>query len=136
MSIATSHDGTKIAYDKKGNGPAVVLVDGALTTRSSGSKPELIDMLSAHFSVYSYDRRGRGESGDTVPYAVEREIEDLETLIDEAGGVACCPVRGPLQQRPPMPSERGDSTSRNSPRQTHDVRPTALAPVLTGFFAD
>jgi pimeloyl-ACP methyl ester carboxylesterase len=78
VSIAISNDGTNIAYDKKGNGPALVLVDGALTTRLSGSKPELIDLLAPHFAVYSYDRRGRGESGDTLPHAVEREIEDLE----------------------------------------------------------
>jgi pimeloyl-ACP methyl ester carboxylesterase len=59
-----------------------------MQSRSSGSTPELAGLLSAHFTVYSYDRRGRGDSGDTQPYAVEREIEDLATVIDAAGGTA------------------------------------------------
>jgi pimeloyl-ACP methyl ester carboxylesterase len=89
MRTVTSKDGTKIAYDKQGEGPAVILVDGALCTRSFGSKPELVKLLAPHFAVYSYDRRGRGDSGDSKPYAVEREVEDIEALIDEAGGMAC-----------------------------------------------
>jgi pimeloyl-ACP methyl ester carboxylesterase len=88
MNIARSADGTKIAYDKEGEGPALVLVDGAMCSRSSGSKPGLVSLLSRHFTVYSYDRRGRGDSGDTLPYAVDREIEDIGTLIDDAGGTA------------------------------------------------
>src|SRR5258708_28462541 len=88
MRTVTSKDGTKIAYDKQGEGPAVILVDGALCTRSFGSKPELVKLLAPHFAVYSYDRRGRGDSGDTRPYAVEREVEDIEALIHEAGGAA------------------------------------------------
>ncbi|GHO87107.1 alpha/beta fold hydrolase [Dictyobacter formicarum] len=88
MNTVTSKDGTKIAYDKEGEGPTVLLVDGALCTRSTGSKPELVKLLAAHFTVYSYDRRGRGDSEDTKPYAVEREIEDTEALIDAAGGAA------------------------------------------------
>jgi pimeloyl-ACP methyl ester carboxylesterase len=88
MNILRSKDGTTIAYDKEGEGPAVILVDGALCTRSFGSKPQLVKLLGAHFTVYSYDRRGRGDSGDTQPYAVEREIEDIEALIDAAGGAA------------------------------------------------
>jgi pimeloyl-ACP methyl ester carboxylesterase len=79
-----SHDGTTIAYDEKGDGPALILVDGALTTRVSGSKAELVDLLAPRFTVVSYDRRGRGDSGDTPPYAVEREIEDIDALIDRA----------------------------------------------------
>lgn len=85
MNTVTSQDGTKIAYDKQGQGATLILVDGALCTRSSGSKPELVKLLAPNFTVFSYDRRGRGESGDTLPYAVEREIEDLEALINEAG---------------------------------------------------
>ena len=77
MNTVTSKDGTKIAYNKLGDGPAVILVDGALCTRSFGSKPELIKLLAPHFTVYSYDRRGRGDSGDTKPYAVEREVDDI-----------------------------------------------------------
>ncbi len=88
MDTITSPDGTTIAYDKQGEGPALILVDAALITRSSGSKPELAKLLAAHFTVYSYDRRGRGDSGDTLPYAVGREIEDIETLIDAGGGPA------------------------------------------------
>lgn len=84
MQTVTSGDGTKIAYDKLGNGPPVILVNGALAGRAAGS--DLARLLARRFMIYSYDRRGRGDSGDTRPYAIEREIEDLEALIDEAGG--------------------------------------------------
>ena len=86
MNTLSSHDGTTIAYDKQGEGPALILVDGALTVHSSGSGAELATLLATHFTVYGFDRRGRGESGDTLPYAVDREIEDIEALIDRAGG--------------------------------------------------
>jgi pimeloyl-ACP methyl ester carboxylesterase len=82
----TSRDGTRIAYDTWGKGPAVILVNGALSERSSNS--ELAQLLATQFTVYSYDRRGRGESTDTQPYSVKREIEDVEALIDSAGGSA------------------------------------------------
>ena len=88
MKTVSSKDGTTIAFDEQGDGPALVLVDGAMGTRSSGSKPELARLLAQHFTVYSYDRRGRGDSGDTKPYTVEREIEDIEALIGQAGGSA------------------------------------------------
>jgi len=88
MDTVTSKDGTTIAFDKQGAGPALLLVDGAMTTRSSGSKPELAKLLAQHFTVYRYDRRGRGDSGDTKPYAVQREIEDIDALLGEAGGSA------------------------------------------------
>lgn len=88
MFTVTSKDGTKIAYDKMGHGPAIILVAGAMCSRSFWSGPELAKMLARNFTVYNYDRRGRGESGDTKPYAVEREIEDIEVLIDEAVGSA------------------------------------------------
>jgi pimeloyl-ACP methyl ester carboxylesterase len=87
MNTVTAKDGTSIAYDTQGQGPAVILVGGALNTRLSGS--QLAQPLSEHFTVYTYDRRGRGDSGDTKPYAVEREVEDIEAIIDQAGGVAC-----------------------------------------------
>lgn len=87
-STVTSKDGTSIAYDKIGHGPAVILVAGALCSRSFWSGPELAKLLARSFTVYNYDRRGRGDSGDTIPYALEREIEDIEALIDEAGGSA------------------------------------------------
>jgi pimeloyl-ACP methyl ester carboxylesterase len=65
VNILSSADGAQIAYGKRGEGPALILVDGAMCSRSSGSKPELAGLLSARFTVYSYDRRGRGDSGDT-----------------------------------------------------------------------
>ena len=88
MNKVISKDGTEIAYDKSGNGPAVILVDGALCFRSFGPMGELAKLLSPHFTVYSYDRRGRGESSNSKPYAVEREVEDIDALINEAGGSA------------------------------------------------
>jgi pimeloyl-ACP methyl ester carboxylesterase len=88
METVRSHDGTTIAYDKIGEGPALILVDGALAVHSAGGKAELARLLAPHFTVYGYDRRGRGGSGDTEPYAVDREIADIEALIDLAGGTA------------------------------------------------
>ncbi len=85
MKKVQSADGTTIAFDQSGQGPALILVTGALNTRASSS---LAAGLAQHFSVFAYDRRGRGESGDTMPYAVEREIEDIYALITEAGGSA------------------------------------------------
>ncbi len=72
MKTVSSADGTRIAYGERGGGPSLVVVDGALSTYSSGSQPGLADLLAPHLRVYSYDRRGRGESGDTSPYAVQR----------------------------------------------------------------
>ena len=88
MEKVISKDGTQIAYDKQGTGPALLLVDGALCYRSFGPMPGLAQLLAPHFTVYYYDRRGRGDSEDTKPYSVEREVEDIETLIDAAGGSA------------------------------------------------
>jgi len=85
MNKVVSKDGTEIAYEKNGRGPALILVDGALCYRSFGPMTELARLLTPHFTVYICDRRGRGESGDTKPYAVEREVDDIEALIDEAG---------------------------------------------------
>lgn len=88
MKKVISNDGTEIAYDKRGDGPAMILVDGALCFRSFGPMPHLAELLAPHFTVYNYDRRGRGDSGDTQPYRLSREIEDIEALINEAGGSA------------------------------------------------
>jgi pimeloyl-ACP methyl ester carboxylesterase len=82
----TSKDGTSIAYEREGRGPALVLVGGAIDDGSENAP--LAPALAESFTVYNYARRGRGESGDTLPYAVEREIEDLEALIAETGGSA------------------------------------------------
>lgn len=86
MSNVLSKDGTTIAFETSGNGPALILVDGALCYRQYWGGRPLAAELAKDFTVYVYDRRGRGESSDTPPYAVEREIEDIEALIDEAGG--------------------------------------------------
>lgn len=88
MNTVTSKDGTQIAYETKGSGPAVILVDGALCYRSFGPMPHLAKLLAPRFTVYTYDRRGRGESSNSKPYAVDREVEDLEALIQAAGGSA------------------------------------------------
>ena len=88
MNTVVSADGTTIAYSRTGEGPPVILVDGAMCYRDFGPATPLAKLLAPHFTVFTYDRRGRGESADTKPYAVEREIEDIEALIKEAGGSA------------------------------------------------
>jgi pimeloyl-ACP methyl ester carboxylesterase len=90
MPTVTSNDGTQIAYDSVGSGPPLILVAGATQYRAvDQTTPKLARLLAAGgFRVINYDRRGRGDSGDTQPYAVEREIEDIEALVTEAGGEA------------------------------------------------
>ena len=86
MNTVISKDGTTIAYDKLGSGQPIILIDGALCYRSFGPMAKLAPLLAKHFTVYWYDRRGRGDSTDKKPYSVEREVEDLEALINNAGG--------------------------------------------------
>src|SRR3977135_2229764 len=88
MNTVHSTDGPPLAFDRPGTGPAVIIVDGALCYRASGPSGPLAALLADRFTVFTYDRRGRGDSGDTKPYAVDREIEDLDALIREAGGSA------------------------------------------------
>jgi pimeloyl-ACP methyl ester carboxylesterase len=89
MRTVTSSDGTKIAFERVGQGPPVVVVDGAFLYRAIDPwTPEFAKQLAERHTVYTYERRGRGNSGDTAPYAVAREIEDLAAVIDEAGGSA------------------------------------------------
>jgi pimeloyl-ACP methyl ester carboxylesterase len=88
MFTAISKDGTTVAYDKKGRGFPVILIDGALCSRDMGPMPGLSELLSPEFTVIHYDRRGRNDSGDTAPYSVEKEIEDIDALIKAAGGEA------------------------------------------------
>jgi pimeloyl-ACP methyl ester carboxylesterase len=91
MKTVTSKDGTTIAFDQSGTGPAHVLVGGAFEQRAMDSETAhlaALPLLAQHFSVFHYDRRGRGDSTDTQPYALEREIEDIEALINQAGGEA------------------------------------------------
>ncbi|MEC3880286.1 alpha/beta fold hydrolase [Parapedobacter sp. 10938] len=84
----TSKDGTKIAYSKTGNGKPLILVDGAFCHRKFGANEKLPQHLSDNFTVYSYDRRGRSESRNTLPYSPQKEYEDLQAVINEAGGNA------------------------------------------------
>jgi len=89
MSTVFSMDGTKIAYDRSGEGPAVILVGGMFEPRAMDSETArlaALPLMVQHFTVFHYDRRGRGNSTDKLPYAVEREFEDIEALINEAGG--------------------------------------------------
>lgn len=88
MSTVTSADGTTVAYERSSEGPAVILVDGALCYRASGPARQLAKRLAPDYTVYTYDRRGRGESGDTAPHSIEREVDDLGALIKAAGGSA------------------------------------------------
>ncbi len=89
MNTVVSSDGTTIAYDRIGAGAPVVMVSPAFSHRAFDPQAaELAAFLAARFTVFTYDRRGRGDSGDTAPYAVEREIEDLEAVIGRAGGSA------------------------------------------------
>ena len=85
MSTVRSADGTTIAYTRAGQGPPLILVDGALCSRSFGPMPKLAGQLTPHFTVFTYDRRGRGASGDTRPYSPDREVEDIEALVALAG---------------------------------------------------
>ena len=86
MNTANSSDGTPIAFEPMGSGQPVIVVAGLMCHRAM-TRP-LAEDLAKHFTVISYDRRGRGDSGDTAPYAVEREVEDLNALIVEVGGPA------------------------------------------------
>src|SRR5256885_3262129 len=86
MDRVTSKDGTSIAFDRLGEGPPVILVCGGSVDRMSNAG--LAGLLASDFTVFNYDRRGRGDSGDTLPYAVEREVEDIDAVIGAAGGSA------------------------------------------------
>lgn len=88
MHTVTSRDGTTLAYDRYGAGPPVILVGGALSHRKLKPTEQLSELLSERLTVINFDRRGRGDSGDTKPFAVEREIEDIAALIEAVGGRA------------------------------------------------
>lgn len=88
VETVISGDGTVIAVDRVGCGPAVVLVDGAMCYRGFGPMPAMAKRLAGHCTVYHYDRRGRGDSGDSARYLMDREIEDLDAVIRAAGGSA------------------------------------------------
>jgi pimeloyl-ACP methyl ester carboxylesterase len=86
VEAVASKDGTTIAFDRSGEGPAIILVGGSLSDRSAAFP--LATRLAPGFTTIAYDRRGRGDSGDTAPYAVDREVEDIEALILAVGGSA------------------------------------------------
>ncbi len=112
MKKVQSADGTIIAFDQLGKGPAVILVGGALEQRAMDSETaQLAPLLAQHFTVFHYDRRGRGDSTDTLPYAVEREIEDIEALINEAGHT--------ILMR--LPGKRGRNTESSLRKCLHKV---------------
>src|SRR5205085_2290877 len=120
MQHVQSVDGTQIAYDSVGTGPALVVVVGAFNDRSSSNA--LASRLSSSFTVYQYDRRGRGDSREAGPYSVDREVEDLAALIKAAGGSAFLfghSSGGALPSRPRPPASRfvaSSSMSRLTPR--------------------
>jgi pimeloyl-ACP methyl ester carboxylesterase len=92
MATVTSADGTIIAFDRVGSGPALILVDGALCHRRFGPSAALAKQLAGRFTVFTYDRRGRGESGNTLPFSPAREVEDLAALIAAAARAFVCGV--------------------------------------------
>ncbi len=85
MKTVVSRDGTRIAYETLGSGSPLILVDGAFGSRAFGPLSLLSQRLAPFFTVYTYDRRGRNDSGDTPPYTIHREIEDISALIQAAG---------------------------------------------------
>ncbi|GAA4591902.1 alpha/beta hydrolase [Planotetraspora phitsanulokensis] len=140
MPTVTSADGTTIAYERTGSGPALVLVDGAMCYRGAGPMRPLAALLRDTFTVYTYDRRGRGESSDTLPYAVAREVEDLHALIAQAGGEAyvyaissgagltlAAAAAGPgitrlaLYEPPFMAEVEGDTPSKEYTERLHEL---------------
>jgi pimeloyl-ACP methyl ester carboxylesterase len=88
MPTVTSADGTPIAYETHGTGPALIVIDGAMTHRDFGPSRALAKALADQYTVHIYDRRGRGQSGNTLPWSEDREIEDLSALLTETGGQA------------------------------------------------
>jgi pimeloyl-ACP methyl ester carboxylesterase len=84
--FAVSADGTSIAYDRAGSGPPLVITGGAFNTRQSPGP--LVGLLAPHFTIYTWDRRGRGDSGNTLPYAIDRELEDIAAVVAATGGSA------------------------------------------------
>jgi pimeloyl-ACP methyl ester carboxylesterase len=141
IDTLTSSDGTTIAFERLGDGPAVIVVSGQLADRTL-TRPTA-EELAKHFTVFNYDRRGRGESGDTTPYAVEREIEDLGVLTAEAGGTAPVyahssgaalalhaaaglPITKLVLHEPPYNSEGGEDRQRATQNEAEHIK-TLLA---------
>ena len=130
MNSVTSKDGTTIAFDRLGDGPPVILVCGGSVDRSSNAP--LAALLAQHFTVFNYDRRGRGESGDTPPYAVAREAAavTIPTLVI-AGGASFPFMRITAQT---LAEILPHGQARTLDGQEHNVDPQTIAPVLVEFF--
>ena len=138
MDTVTSKDGTTIAFDRLGDGPAVILVSGGSVDRSSNAG--LAAVLASDFTVFNYDRRGRGPSGDTLPYAIEREIEDIEAVIGAAGGAAYLygSSSGPRWRSTRPPPGCRSRSSRSGSRRTSSTRTPGRRPTsvdLPGLLA-
>ena len=151
-----SNDGTAIAFDRVGHGPSVIFVGGALNSAVRNFPPfvELARLLEPRFTIYRFDRRGRGDSGDVQPYAIEREVQDLQALISDAGGTAAvygfssgavlgveAVARGAgitklVLLEPPLPT--GDGAAKDELAKTAEMirtgrRGDAVASFLTGI---
>jgi hypothetical protein len=124
--IVSSRDGTRIAFDRRGDGPALILVGGGLDDGSENAP--LAAELARSFTVFNYARRGRGDSGDTQPYALAREIEDLEALVAEAGSAHAYELAGDA-----LAASLPNAERQVMPRQGHVADPQAVVPVLEGF---
>jgi len=128
MSETTSLDGTKIAYDERGSGPAVIVVDGAFCSRVFGPATRIAPLLAHRFTVITYDRRGRGASGDATTYSLAREVEDLAALINAAGAAPAssdcrrAPRWRSKRRRPGCPSIRWWRTRRRTSTKRAPVR--------------
>src|SRR5437870_3641601 len=136
--FVTSADGTRIAYETMGQGAPLVFVWGALGVRSSPFAKTMREELAKDFTVFDYDRRGRGESGDTKPYAVAREVEDLRAVCEArvptvvlVGGSTTPTLRAAADATArTVPG----ATERVIPKQNHGVKPAALRPALVEGF--
>jgi pimeloyl-ACP methyl ester carboxylesterase len=138
LSTVASRDGTRIAFERTGTGPALVIVDGAMCSMAFGPSEATAAALRGDFTVYRYDRRGRGDSTDTKPHAVAREVEDLTAIIAEAGGSAFvygissgagialeaaasgAPITRLVLFEPPYTAEDGDATRQEAETRRMD----------------
>ena len=147
METVRSKDGTAIAFDRLGKGPPLVLVGGSFEHRaleSETAKLAVFPLLGEHFTLFHYDRRGRGDSTNTPPYAVRREVDDLGAVIDAAGGAAfvsgissgaALSLLGAAELgQKTTPFVMPDARKRALENQTYEVSPEALGPVLVEFF--
>lgn len=133
MPTLTSRDGIAIAYDAVGAGPPVILVDGALGFRAFGGSPQLATLLAPGYTAYCYDRRGRGDSGDIQPYRLEREIEDIDALIETAGGKAA--LYG-ISSGGALAAAIPHARRLTLEGQHHEVDSNVLGPILLSFLTE